>query len=86
MNIAFLLMAKYDGMPIIPADQVHQALFPHLTLPKFLRKINEGQLALPLVRIEDSQKSAKGIHLQDLVDYLGARRKAAHCEFQQMYG
>jgi len=86
MNTAFLLMAKYDGIPIIPADQVRQDFFPHLTLPKFLRKINEGQLALPLVRIEESQKSAKGVHLQDLADYLDARRKAAHREYQQIYG
>ena len=86
MNTAFLLMARYDGMPIIPADRVRADFFPHLTLPKFLRKINEGQIALPLVRMEDSQKSAKGVHLQDLADYLDARRKAAHREFQQMYG
>jgi len=51
-----------------------------------MRKINEGQLALPLVRMEASQKSAKGVHLQDLADYLDARRAEGHREFKQMYG
>lgn len=58
----------------------------HLTLVKFLRKISDGQIPLPLVRIETSQKSAKGVHLQDLADYLDARRKVAQREYQQMYG
>ncbi|MFB9232598.1 pyocin activator PrtN family protein [Pseudohalocynthiibacter aestuariivivens] len=86
MNTAFLLMAKYDGMPIIPAQKVCDDFFPHLTLVKFLRKISEGQIALPMVRIEESQKSAKGVHLQDLAAYLDDRRKAAQREYEQMYG
>ncbi|MBS9718966.1 pyocin activator PrtN family protein [Pseudohalocynthiibacter aestuariivivens] len=79
-------MAKYDGMPIIPAQKVCDDFFPHLTLVKFLRKISEGQIALPMVRIEESQKSAKGVHLQDLAAYLDDRRKAAQREYEQMYG
>ncbi|WP_260001775.1 pyocin activator PrtN family protein [Sulfitobacter pontiacus] len=86
MNTAFLLMAQYSGQAVIPADKVCQDYFPHLTLPKFIRKINEGQLALPLVRIEGSQKSAKGVHLQDLAEYLDLRRKEAQREYRQMYG
>ena len=86
MNTAFLLMAQYNGQAVIPADKVRADYFSHLTLPKFLRKISEGQLALPLVRMEASQKSAKGIHLQDLAEYLDARRAEGHREFQKMYG
>ncbi|MEQ3669424.1 pyocin activator PrtN family protein [Pseudophaeobacter sp.] len=86
MNTAFLLMAQYSGQAVIPADKVREDYFSHLTLPKFIRKINEGQLALPLVRIEASQKSAKGVHLQDLADYLDARRAEGRREFNQMYG
>lgn len=86
MNTAFLLMAKYNGTPIIPAQKVCDDFFPHLTLVKFLRKISDGQIPLPLVRIESSQKSAKGVHLQDLADYLDARRSEAQREFKQMYG
>ena len=43
-----------------------QRLLYTSTQIKFIRKINEGNLALPLVCIEMSQKSAKGIHLLDL--------------------
>ncbi len=86
MNTAFLLMAQYNGQAVIPADRVCADYFAHLTLPKFLRKIREGQLALPLVSMEASQKSAKGVHLQDLADYLDQRRAAGKREFERMYG
>ncbi|MBU2937005.1 pyocin activator PrtN family protein [Pacificibacter marinus] len=79
-------MAQYEGQAVIPADKVRADYFSHLTLPTFMRKINEGQLALPLVRMEASQKSAKGVHLQDLADYLDARRAEGQREFKQMYG
>lgn len=86
MNTAFLLMACYDGQPIIPVDKICADFFPHLTEVKLLRKVREGQLPLPLVSIEASQKSAKGVHLQDLADYLDMRRAEAQREFKQMYG
>ncbi|CUI01133.1 MULTISPECIES: pyocin activator PrtN family protein [Leisingera] len=85
MNTAFLLMAQYNGRAVIPADVVVQDYFQHLTLPKFLRKVNEGQIALPLVSIEASQKSAKGVHLQDLAEYLDRRREEAQRAFRQMH-
>lgn len=85
MNTAFLLMAQYNGRAVIPADVVVQDYFQHLTLPKFLRKVNEGQIALPLVSIEASQKSAKGVHLQDLADYLDKRREEAKRAFKQLH-
>lgn len=86
MNTAFLLMAKYDATPIIPAQKVCDDFFPHLTLVKFLRKIGDGQIALPLVRIEASQKSAKGVHVQDLAKYLDARHSEALHEYHKLHG
>ena len=85
MNTAFLLMAKYNGLPIIPADTVRADFFPHLTPIKFLRKVSDGHIALPMVKIEASQKSAKGVHLQDLADYLDARRAEAQREFRRLH-
>lgn len=85
MNTAFLLMAQYDAKAVIPAELVRRDYFPHLTLEKFLRKIGSGEIKLPLVRIEDSQKSARGVALQDLADYLDTRRKAALKEFEQFH-
>lgn len=84
MNTAFLLMAQYDGLAIVPAEKVCADYFPHLRPDQFLRKVGSGEIKLPLVRAETSQKSAKGVHLQDLADYLDGRRAAAHKELEAM--
>lgn len=82
LNTAFLLMAQYNGKAIIPLEDVCRDYFSHLTPTIMLRKIGAGEIALPIVRIDvKSQKSAKGIHLQDLADYLDKRRQAAVREF-----
>ncbi|MDI6025884.1 pyocin activator PrtN family protein [Corticibacterium sp. UT-5YL-CI-8] len=85
MNTAFLLMAMYAGRPIIPADDVAKDFFG-LTTDKFIRKVSAGDIALPLVRMEASQKCAKGVHLNDLALYLDERRAAAIKECQQLQG
>ncbi len=85
MNTAFMLMAQYDGMPIIPAKKVCEDYFSHLTLVKFLRKVSDGDIPLPLVRMEKSQKSAKGVHLQDLAKYLDDRHRIAKREYEQLH-
>lgn len=84
MNTAFLLMAQYDGQAVIPVDAVVRDYFSHLTVDKFLRKVGAGEIALPLVRIEASQKAAKGVHLQDLAEYIDARRATAKKELAQL--
>ena len=84
MNTAFLLMAQYGGKPVIPVDDVCRDFFTHLTPDKLVRKISAGEIAIPLVRIEASQKSAKGIHLTDLAAYIDARREAALKECRQL--
>lgn len=86
MNTAFLLMARYDGLPIIPVDVVRRDYFPHLELNKFIRKVSLGDIKLPIVRIESSQKSAKGVHLQDLARYLDERAIAARKELFAITG
>lgn len=87
LNTAFLLMAQYGGKAIIPINDVCRDYFSHLTPTMLLRKIEAGEIALPLVRIDvKSQKTAKGIHLQDLANYLDARVKAARRECEQLNG
>ncbi|AEY69541.1 excisionase [Burkholderia phage vB_BceS_AH2] len=81
---AFLLMARYEGQPIIPVDVVCRDFFSHLTVEKFVRKVSAGEIAIPLVRMESSQKAAKGVHLIDLAAYLDERRSAAVKECQQL--
>jgi hypothetical protein len=87
MNTAFLLMAQYDAMAVIPIDKVVRDYFPHLSTDKFLRKVAVGDIRIPLLRIEaGSQKAAKGVHLTDLAEYLDFRRAAAVKEARQMAG
>lgn len=66
MNTAFILMAQYQTA-VIPASKVARDYFG-LTPEKFIRKVGAGEIPLPLVRMEASQKSARGVHLTDLAD------------------
>lgn len=84
MNTAFMLMAQYNGLAIIPIDQVCTDYFTHLTPEMFQRKVLAGQIQLPITRLEASQKSAKGIHLADLAMYLDQQRDAARKECTQL--
>src|SRR6476661_5421099 len=82
----FLLMAQYGGKTVVPIDQVCRDFFGHLTVDKLLRKVLRGDLALPIVRIETSQKAQRGIHLVDLAAYIDKRRDAAVKECCQLTG
>lgn len=84
MKTVFLLMAQYDAKAVIPAAIVCRDYFPHLTPDTFVRKVSLGEIKIPLIRMEGSQKAAKGVHLQDLADYLDARRAAAKKEAAQL--
>lgn len=87
MKTAFLLMAQYNAQAVIPLDKVVQDYFPHLTPAIFLRKVSMGDIDIPLIRIEPkSQKSAKGVHVDDLANYLDGRRVAAVKEANQLNG
>jgi len=84
MKTEFLLMAQYDGMAVIPADIVCRDYFRHLDPLKFCRKAEAGEIRIPIVRMEPSQKSAKGVHLSDLAAYLDQAREAAIKELAQI--
>lgn len=86
MNTAFLLMAQYGGTAIIPLEMVCRDYFSHLTPVEFARKATNGQIDLPVVRIEASQKAAKGVYLTDLAVWIDARREAARKELDQIQG
>lgn len=84
MNTAFVLMAQYNGMAIISLEQVCSDYFTHLTPDMFQRKVLAGQIRLPITRLETSQKSARGIHIADLAQYLDQQREAARKECAQL--
>lgn len=86
MNTAFILLAQYNAKAVIPVDDVCRDYFPHLTPEKFVRKASAGDLNIPLIRMEPSQKCAKGIHINDLAQYLDERRAAAQKEARQLCG
>ena len=86
MNTQFLLMAQYGGAAVIPLDAVCRDYFSHLSPEKLARKIGLGEVKLPLVRMETSQKAAKGVHIDDLAAWIDARRAAAVKELNQMTG
>lgn len=86
MNTAFLLMAQYSGAAIIPLERVCADYFSHLTPEKMKLKVAKGEIDLPLVLIEGSQKSARGVHLNDLAAYLDAQHAKAKSEHDKLMG
>lgn len=84
MNTVFLLMAQYNALAVIPIDTVCKDYFSSLKVTNLLRKISAGEIALPLTRMENSERCAKGVHIQDLADYIDARRAAAIKERDQL--
>lgn len=86
MNTSFLLLAHFGGKAIIPLEDVCREYFPHLSSEKFQRKAAAGEIPMPVIRIEKSQKSARGVHLADLAEYIDRQRAAATREFQQLQG
>ncbi|KVD48651.1 Pyocin activator protein PrtN [Burkholderia sp. ABCPW 11] len=86
MNTVFILMAQYSATAVVPIDVVCRDYFAPLTVATLLRKIGAGEIRLPVVRMEKSQKGAKGVHVEDLAAYIDARRAAAVKECDQLCG
>ncbi|MER2095800.1 MAG: pyocin activator PrtN family protein [Pseudomonas qingdaonensis] len=86
MKTAFVLMAQYNGLAIIPLERICADYFTHLTADMFQRKVLAGQIKLPITRLEPSQKSARGVHITDLALYLDRQRDAAMKECAQLNG
>lgn len=85
MDTQWLLAGRYQGLPIIPVDTLIKDFFPTMTRPYFLRKIAEGAIALPLVKMEASSKGAKGVHLSDLATYIDQRHAEATAAHNRMH-
>lgn len=86
MDTQFLLLARYGGRPILPIETVCEDFFAHLSPPKLLLKVDRGEIALPVVRMESSQKSAKGVHISDLAAWIDQRRAVAQRECRALSG
>ena len=78
-------MAQYNSLAVIPVEYICRDYFRHLTVEKFLRKVLAGEINLPIVRLDGtSQKTAKGIHVNDLAAYLDKQTAAARKECEQL--
>ncbi|VWD26323.1 pyocin activator PrtN family protein [Burkholderia contaminans] len=84
MKTAFLLLAQYDGQAVVSIADVCRDYFAPLTVATLLRKIGAGEIRLPVVRMEKSQKGFKGVHIEDLAAYIDERRAAAVKECRQL--
>jgi hypothetical protein len=83
-NTMFLLLFQFGGRAFIPIDELCQQYFPHLTPEKLWRKRHE--ISLPIHQIEQSQKALKGVHIQDLADYLDAIAAEAREDCRKLHG
>ena len=82
-----LLRARYGGAVTIPLEVLVRDFFPHLSVEKFVRKVMNGEIALPLMRITPaSQKSAKSVPVSDFAIYLDQQIEAARKECRQLSG
>lgn len=85
MDTLWMLMGRYEGRPIVSVEVVCKDFFGHLTREKFLRKVADGSIKLPLVMIEGSQKSAKGVDVRDLATYYDERRREATTDVTKLH-
>jgi hypothetical protein len=74
-----MLLAQYE-LAVVPLEWVCRDYFRHLTPEKLQRKVLAGEISLPIVRMEGSQKTSKGVHVTDLADYLDRVADAARKE------
>ncbi len=83
MKTIFMLLARYDGKPLVSVDTVLEDFFGGMSKKVFIRKIESGEIRLPLCRLDGGQKALKGVAVQDLADYLDACSAAARKELQR---
>lgn len=86
MKTFWMLFARYEGRPVVSAEEVCRDFFAHLDTPKFVRKVDAGEIDLPLMRIEGSAKSARLVQLTDLSAYLDARASEAQALNDKIHG
>lgn len=86
MKTVFGLMAQYDGLVVIPIETVCRDYFRHLTPAKFVEQARSGSIKLPIVKMGASQKAAKGVHVNDLADFLDKQRADAEKDLKAIAG
>ncbi|TDN70487.1 pyocin activator PrtN family protein [Paraburkholderia sp. BL10I2N1] len=80
MKTIDILVQQFNAA-FIPLEAVRLAYFPHLSADLMQRRARNNELGLPVTRFDRSQKSALGVHVEDLASYLDGRRAEARKEF-----
>ncbi|WP_372922641.1 pyocin activator PrtN family protein [Roseovarius sp.] len=77
MNTAMMLMVAYNGRPDLDVKTVAENHF-NLTEGNFLKKVENHEIDLPVIRLEDaSQKVRRIIMLADLASFLDRKADEA---------
>ncbi len=72
-------------MAINPLELACKDYFAHLTTRHFIEKAAKSDIKIPIVRMEaSSQKAARGVHIDDLANWIDAQREAATKELKAM--
>ena len=67
-----MILAFYGGCSVIPLDDVARDWFRNLSADKLQRKVLAGDIDLPIIRIEPSQKSARLFELSWAIPHVAA--------------
>lgn len=76
----WMLLAKYAGDPTIPAETVCAEYFGEMEYRVFLAKVAKGDINLPLIRMTESRKAPKYVHVADLAAYIDRQAEQARRE------
>ena len=82
LKTLFLLAAQYETA-VIPLEKVCSDYF-QITPDKFLRKCLAGEIDIPITRLGNGQKAARGVHVEDLAAYIDKQRASARKEVEQL--
>lgn len=86
MNTLWLLTAKYEGNPLVPVDALRVDYFGGMSRDVFLRKLESGEIPLPLTRLGEGQKAPRCVHISDLAKYIDACAEQARQELSRKVG
>ncbi|AUQ93826.1 hypothetical protein MACH17_11360 [Phaeobacter inhibens] len=83
MNTLWLLTAKYEGNPLVTVDALRTDYFSGMSREVFLRKVESGEIPLPLTRLGEGQKAPRCVHVKDLAAYIDDCAEQARKELRR---
>ena len=86
MKTIYLLMARYEGLTLIPVDRIIMDYFPDMARKTVLQKIESGEVPLPIVRLGYGQKAQRSVDVNDLAVFLDKQAEIARKETRKKTG